>query len=152
MSAEDYDSLIALLPAEDIIYPSAEDLSVPDPKPMINPALFDSISFKEAIRTYQENLEAGKYEPEYIKKGKEARRCRINGDFDAWKDEEFEVRWGDKQRVYYGSVAGESSKVKLQDLAKHHQFKIGDVFSLRRPFSGGPTVRKDATVSAVRRE
>jgi hypothetical protein len=152
MSAEDYDSLIALLPAEDIIYPSAEDLSVPDPKPMINPALFDSMSFKEAIRTYQENLEAGKYEPEYIKKGKEARRCRINGDFDAWKDEEFEVRWGDKQRVYYGSVAGESSKVKLQDLAKHHQFKIGDVFSLRRPFSGGPTVRKDATVSAVRRE
>jgi len=147
MSAEDYDSLIALLPAEDILYRTNTDLSASDPAPTINSALFDSVFFKEGIRNYQFDLSCGKYEPEYIAKGKAARERRMTGEFDAWKDAQFELHWGDKQKFYHDAVAGESSKVKLPDLVKHHQFKVGDVFSMRRSFAGGLTVRKDAVVS-----
>ncbi|KAF8539095.1 Asx homology domain-containing protein [Trichophaea hybrida] len=149
MSADDYNSLIALLPAEDILYPTNSDLSAADPAPIINPALFDSVFFKEGIRNYQFDLSCGKYEPEYIAKGEQARKRRMTGEFDAWKDAQFELHWGDKQKFYHDAVAGESSKVKLADLVKHHQFKVGDVFSMRRSFAGGLAVRKDAVLTSL---
>lgn len=144
---EDYDALIALLPAEFIVYRTTTDVSGEDPKPQINPELYECVFFKEAVRNFQNDLGAGKYEPAYISKGKEARRKRLAGDFDSWKDAQFELHWGDKQRLYSEAIAGESSKIRLITLIKHHQFRVGDVFSMRRGFFGGATVRKDAVVS-----
>ena len=149
MPEADYDVLVALLPAEVLIYPASDDITTPDAKPSIHPDMFENVFFKEAIRNYQEDLAAGKYEPAYVAKGMEARRRRLAGEFDSWKDSQFEMHWGDKQRLYNDAIAGESSKVKLQDLAKHHQFRVGDIFSMRRGFAGGVSVRKDAVVSSL---
>jgi hypothetical protein len=124
------------------------DISKPDPKPTINPKVLDSVFFKEALRNYQDDLGEGKYEPEYIERAREARRRRMAGDFDNWKDQNFELQWGDKQRFLdSNAVAGDSAKIKLEVLIAHQQFKIGDVFSMRRRFAGGLMVRKDAEVN-----
>jgi len=123
------------------------DLSKPDPKPTIDPNVFDSVFFQEALHNYQDDLRDGKYEPEYIERAREARRQRMAGKFDNWKEEHFELHWGDKQHLLDdNAVAGESAKIKLEVLIAHHQFKIGDIFSLRRSFPGELTVRKDAEV------
>lgn len=146
-----YDSLIALLPAEDIIYPvpspsSADLLTTVDPQPLINPAVFDSVFFKQGVRNYQMDLSCGKYEADYVARGAAARKRRMAGHFDRWKDAQFELHWGDKQRVYHDALAGDSCKVRLAELIRHQQFRPGDVFSMRRSFARGLTVRKDAVV------
>jgi len=69
------------------------------------------------------------------------------GEFDNWKDEQFEVYWGQKQKLYSDAIAGASSKIKLAEMITASVFKLGDVFSMRRHFSGSLVIRKDATVS-----
>jgi len=146
LTDEEYDCLIALLPADDIIYPANEDVTVADGKPIINPAFFKSSFLKEGIRNYQEDLVDGKYEPEYLAHAADARKKRMAGEFDNWKEDQFEVFWGQKQKLYSDAVAGASSKIKLAEMIKSSIFKIGDIFSMRRYFSGGLVVRKDAVV------
>lgn len=144
---DEYNEIIALLPADDIIYPANDDVTVPDGKPMINPELFTNTVFKDAVLRYQQDLAAGKYELGFLDKAAEARKRRIAGEFDNWKDDQFEVYWGEKQQLYAGAVSGASSKITLAEMINASVFKLGDVFSMRRCFSGGLIVRKDAVVS-----
>jgi hypothetical protein len=144
---EEYDEIIALLPAKDIIYPANDDVTVPDGKAMINPELFTNTAFKEAAQRYQQDLVAGKYESDYLAKAAEARKRRMAGEFDNWKDEQFEDYWGQKQKLYSDAVGGASTKIKLAEMIKASVFKLGDVFSMRRHFSDGLIIRKDAVVS-----
>jgi len=144
---DEYDKIIALLPAADIIYPANDDVTVLDGKPIINPQLFKSSAFNEACCRYQQDLADGKYESDYLAKAADARKRRMAGDFDNWKDEHFEVYWGQKQKLFSNAVAGASSKIKLSEMVKASVFKVGDVFSMRRHFSGGLIIRKDAIVS-----
>jgi hypothetical protein len=104
----------------------------------------------EAIRNYQNDLGNGRYEPEYLAKAEEARRRRIAGEFDSWKEAQFELQWGSKQKIYHGAAANESAKIKLKEMIVCNQFKIGDVFSVRRTFLGMKEIRKDAVVSCPR--
>jgi hypothetical protein len=104
----------------------------------------------EAIRNYQYDLENGRYEPEYLAKAEEARRRRIEGEFDSWKEAQFELQWGSKQKMYHGAVAAESAKIRLKEMITTNQFKIGDIFSVRRAFIGTDEIRKDAVVSCPR--
>ncbi|KAA8896316.1 Asx homology domain-containing protein [Sphaerosporella brunnea] len=146
---EGYDALIAFLPADWIIYPVQDSISVADQKPLIDPSVFNSPYIKEAMRRYQEDLGAGYYSEEYLARAENARRRRVAGEFDDWKDRNFEVQWGQHQRIYHGAIAAESSKIKLQELIKNNQFRVGDVFSLRRTFIGTSEIRKDATLIAL---
>lgn len=138
----------AALPDHDLIPPTPPvDPSLPDPPPKIDYTLFDHPHFKDAYTNVQSDISLGKYEPEYLAKGLDARRRRMAGEFDSFKDREFESVWGEKQRVQWGSVAAESASVKLEDMVKHGVFKVGDVFSVRRGFKGGLEVRKEAKAS-----
>lgn len=74
---------------------------------------------------------------------------RAAGKFDAWKEQEFEEFWGQKQKLDYSAIAGESAKLKLDVLLKNNYFKVGDEWSYSRVFGRGGEkvhVEKDGTV------
>ncbi|TGZ81030.1 hypothetical protein EX30DRAFT_395854 [Ascodesmis nigricans] len=152
LTPEQRTHLISLLPACDLLYPSTTDLSTADPNPTIDHSIWTSPAFKDALTQWKLDLSSGKYEPSYIAKGEAARQRRMAGDFDSWKDSQFELYWGQKQRLEHEAVAGETSKVKIQDMVKHGVFKTGDVFSMRRKFQGGVFVRKDARLVGINPE
>lgn len=148
LTAEQRAKVISWLPPCDITYVSEpKDGSNPDLNPQIDHKLWGHSVFKDALANWRQDLSEGKYEKEYIEKGQQARRRRMAGEFDDWKDDQFELFWGQKQRMYSGAIAAESSKVKLETLIKHGAFKVGDIFSTRRGFQGGVVVRKEAKVS-----
>lgn len=152
LTEEQRDLIISWLPECDLEYPNDDDpdaISKPDPKPQINHSVWKNPIFKDALANWTNDLSMGKYEQEYIERGKKARERRMAGEFDDWKEKNFEEFWGQKQRLYHDAVAGESSKVKIEHLVKYHAFKIGDVFSMRRSFAGGLHIRKDAVVIQI---
>jgi hypothetical protein len=104
----------------------------------------------EAIRNYQDDLEKSRYEPEDLAKAEKAHRRRIEGEFDSRKEAHFELQWGSKQKMYHGAIAAESAKIRLKETIATNQFKVGDIFSVRRTFIGTDEIRKDAVVSCLR--
>ena len=62
---------------------------------------------------------------------------RARGDFDAWKEKEFEEFWGQKQRVSHTARAGMATNVKLSTLVEHGLFQTGDIWSYARCFGRG---------------
>ena len=107
--------------------------------------------FRTALRQYQEDLAEGRMDPEWQAQAANAMEKRANGHFDDFKDREYESFWGQKQKVAYGVIAGESSKIKLEVLTRKGVFKVDDIWKLDRKFRGknGSTVhiQKEAKVS-----
>ena len=98
---------------------------------------------------YQQDLAAGRYDPEWLRQAAEAMEQRANGDFDEWKDQEFEEFWGQKQKLDSKAKAGQSGTIKLNRLVEAGLFKEGDIFSYMRTFGRGKgkiTVEKDVKV------
>ena len=107
------------------------------------------MDFRNGIRMYQQDLEAGRYDPEWLRQAAQAMDRRANGDFDAWKEQEYEEFWGQKQKLDTKARAGESGIIKLNRLIEAGLFKEGDVFSYKRTFGRGKgklTVEKDVKV------
>ena len=107
------------------------------------------MDFRHAIRMYQQDLAAGRYDPEWLRQAAEAMEQRANGDFDKWKENEFEEFWGQKQKLDSKARAGQSGTVKLNRLVEAGLFKEGDIFSYMRTFGRGKgklTVEKDVKV------
>ena len=107
------------------------------------------MDFKNAVRLYQQDLAAGRYDPDWLQQAAQAMEQRANGDFDKWKDQEFEEFWGQKQKLDTRARAGQSGTVKLNRLVEAGLFKEGDVFSYMRTFGRGKgkfTVEKDVKV------
>lgn len=114
------------------------------------------------ISHVEADIAEGKYTPANQAAIVEARKRSEAGEFNEFKDNKFEQFWGQKQRVNYEAVAGDTREVKITTLAKHQVLRVGDVFSLRRTFGktkgigktkgagktkgGGVTVEKDAKV------
>ncbi|KZF21384.1 hypothetical protein L228DRAFT_262406 [Xylona heveae TC161] len=94
------------------------------------------IDFKTGIRLYQEDLEAGRYDPEWLQQAAVAMEERAQGKFDAWKEQEYEAFWGQKQALSHDVVAGASSKMKLDAMVREGQFKVGDIWAYRRLVCG----------------
>ena len=75
---------------------------------------------------------------------------RARGEFDEWKEREMEAFWGQKQKLSYDVIAGESSKVKLETLIEAGCWEVGDVWVYTRCFGKGKNtikIEKEATVS-----
>lgn len=107
-------------------------------------------SLRSSIRLFQEDLAAGHYEPKWIQDAVKASQKRANGSFDSWKEKNLEQFWGQKQRVLWTAIAGDSAQWSLQDLVKEGLFRAGDVWLLRRAMRKGSTfvcVEKEARVS-----
>lgn len=62
---------------------------------------------------------------------------RADGKFDKWKDKEFEEFWGQKQKLYWESYAGEATQVKLETLVEQDVVRKGDVWTYARAFVVG---------------
>ncbi|OKP13441.1 hypothetical protein PENSUB_632 [Penicillium subrubescens] len=121
--------ILALLPAD--THPASE-LPSDDPNTKIPPLpesfVRYSNNWRDGIRQFQLDLENGRFDPEWLRQAEQARRKRENGDFDSFKEREFEKFWGQKQRTRDTAASGESSKVKLTQLIEAGVFLVGDVW------------------------
>lgn len=57
---------------------------------------------------------------------------RAVGEFDNWKEKEFEQFWGQKQKLGADAATGEASQVKLETLVEHGVVRVGDVWKYER--------------------
>ena len=90
--------------------------------------------FRRGIREFQEDLASGRLDPEWQADAAQAMEERARGEFDAYKEDQFEAFWGQKQKLSRDALAGESTKVKLDVLIQNEIFKVGDYFSYSRVF------------------
>ena len=78
---------------------------------------------------------------------------RARGDFDAWKEKEFEEFWGQKQKVAHTARAGVATNIKLEKLISQGLFRIGDIWSYARCFGRGEqavVVEKDCELVGIK--
>ena len=107
--------------------------------------------WRRLVREFQEDLGAGRYEPEWQRQALQAMEERARGDFDEYKDNQFEEFWGQKQKKPR-DLAGESSNIKLEDLTKHGIIREGDIFSYSRVIGRGKgrvLVEKDMRIVGI---
>lgn len=121
--------ILALLPAD--THPDA-DLTADDPDARI-PPLPDSFvrysnNWRAGIRQFQVDLENGRYDPEWLRQAESARQQREIGDFDAFKEREFEQFWGQKQKMDMRAAAGECANIRLGTLLQAGVILPGDVW------------------------
>jgi hypothetical protein len=101
---------------------------------------------------FQEDVASGRYDPEWIRQARESMADRAEGDFDMWKEREYEEFWGQKQKMAQNVIAGESNKIKLETLVRNDAFQVGDIWCFSRSFASskgkkpGILVEKEAMV------
>lgn len=108
--------------------------------------------FRRGIREFQEDLGSGRLDPKWQADAAQAMEERAQGKFDAYKEDQFEAFWGQKQKSNHNDLAGESTKVKLDLLIQNEVFKLGDYFSYSRVIGRGKSgllIEKDCKVSQV---
>lgn len=136
--------LIAMLPtfirADLPEFPT--DMEIPN---ILRQVMKSNTYFREDIRLLQEDLAAGRYDPQWQKEAQEATEKRAAGAFDSWKEQNREEFWGQKQKVDWGALSGESAQYTLTDLAKAGLFEVDDLWSLRVS-RNGMVVNKEAKV------
>ena len=93
--------------------------------------------FRNGVREFQEDLGSGRLDPKWMAAAAEAMEERANGDFDAWKEKEYEEFWGQKQKLAYDALAGESTTLKLDFMIEHGVFRVGDEFVYARAIGRG---------------
>ena len=107
--------------------------------------------WRNGVRQFQIDLEAGRYDPEWQRQAAQAMEERAAGKFDSYKEEHFEEWWGQKQKLPSDVLAGNSTKMKLDVLVRAGVFKVGDVWSYARVFGkakeGRVLIEKDVTVN-----
>ncbi|KAL8787653.1 MAG: hypothetical protein Q9213_002084 [Squamulea squamosa] len=125
VSNEDKDFIRNLLPLHVEL---TDDGSIPNDFWKYNP------EFRLDCRNLQEDLRAGRMDPEWQHQAHQAMEERATGAFDSFKEQEFEEYWGQKQKVEWNYLAGDASKVKLDELLDAGLFKEGDIWSFDHTF------------------
>lgn len=135
ISDEDKDYLMKHLPECDKVYEASEDVTDPTPsKAQLVDGFWNNSQLIARINQVEYDISEAKYTAKTQKIVEEARKLAQSAEFEAFKENKFEAFWGQKQRVDYNAVAGDTTNVKLETLAKHSALRVGDVFSLRRSF------------------
>jgi len=83
----------------------------------------------------QEDISEGRNDPTWLEQAVAASQRRANGDFDAWKDNEYELFWGTKQKLPSNVLTGLASNIKFDDLITGALVKPGDTFLYQRTIS-----------------
>ena len=138
---EDWDDIRETLPPDVPINP--DGYSIPIDFFKYNP------DFRRGIREFQEDLSSGRLEPEWQAAAAKAMEERASGNYDAYKEDHFEEFWGQKQKLSYRALAGDSAKLKLDVLIKNGIFRLGDYFSYSRGVGYGDAkilIEKDCKV------
>lgn len=141
------------------LLPGYGDMEWPDDLEIANypgQQLSSNTSFKDACTKFQTDLADGRYQVSWLQKAQFAMQQRIKGTYDSWKERETEAFWGQKQKVDWNALAGDSSKYKLSDLVKANLCEVGDVwrFTITRGKNKAEqvTVAKEAVVTSVDRD
>lgn len=111
--------------------------------------------FRLDCRNLQDDLRAGRMDPEWQRQAAQAMEERAAGEFDNFKEKEFEEFWGQKQKVDWTALAGHASKVRLEELLKSGLFKVGDAWCFNHTFGRGSEafrVEKECKVLSIERE
>lgn len=151
LNPEQQSKVISLLPNAPALAPDPADptASLPDiPQQMLT----SNSAFRADISMFQDDLSEGRLDPDWQRDGLVAMERRARGDFDAWKEKEVESFWGQKQKLSYDVLAGESSKVKLETLVAAGCWEVGDVWLYTRTFGKGKhavVVEKEATIASI---
>ena len=90
--------------------------------------------WRHGVRQWQNDLEAGRLDPEWQRQAAIAMEERAAGMFDQFKENEFEAFWGQKQKMDMRTRAGKSKSFKLEDLLAAGLFKEGDFLVYSRAF------------------
>ncbi|KFZ23796.1 hypothetical protein V502_01753 [Pseudogymnoascus sp. VKM F-4520 (FW-2644)] len=80
----------------------------------------------------QEDIVEGRNDPIWLEQAAAASEQRTDGEFDDWKDNEYEVFWGVKQKLQSNVLTGLSGSIKFDDLVTRELIKPGDIFLFRR--------------------
>ena len=84
--------------------------------------------------------------PSFIERAANARKRRLQGEFDKWKDNQYELWWGQNQKLATGMLAGDTTRLKLADMARGRMLFEGDVWLYCRTFKGCLTIKKEILV------
>ncbi|CAP86590.1 Pc20g12610 [Penicillium rubens Wisconsin 54-1255] len=139
LDESDKRDILALLPPD--VHPEAQaTLDDPDAKiqPIPDSFIRYSNNWRDGIRQFQIDLQNGRYDPEWLRQAQEARQQRDNGDFDDFKEREYEQFWGQKQKVIWDAPAGESARVKMGTLIDEGVIQLGDVWKFYYVYGRGP--------------
>ncbi|OGE51144.1 hypothetical protein PENARI_c014G01941 [Penicillium arizonense] len=130
--------ILALLPAS--VHPDAETTS-DDPNAKLPPIPDNFIRYsnnwRDGIRQFQLDLQNGRYDPEWLRQAEDARQKRQSGDFDIFKEREFEQFWGQKQKAAMRAFAGETAQVKMKTLIDEGAFQLGDIWRFEYVYGKG---------------
>ncbi|KAL8999148.1 MAG: hypothetical protein Q9169_001927 [Polycauliona sp. 2 TL-2023] len=140
VSAEDKDFIRDLLPPHTEL---TSDGSIPNDFWKYNS------EFRLNCRNLQEDLRTGRMDPEWQTQAQQAMEERATGAFDNFKEREFEEYWGQKQKVDWQYLAGDASKIKLEELLDAGLFREGDVWSFDHTFgrrNEAITVQKECKI------
>ncbi|KFY52826.1 hypothetical protein V496_08112 [Pseudogymnoascus sp. VKM F-4515 (FW-2607)] len=80
----------------------------------------------------QEDIAEGRNDPIWLEQAAAASEQRTDGEFDDWKDNEYEVFWGVKQKLQSNVLTGLSGAIKFNDLVTRELIKPGDIFLFQR--------------------
>ncbi|CAG8896628.1 unnamed protein product [Penicillium egyptiacum] len=139
LEESDKREILALLPPD--VHPEAQStLDDPDAKiqPIPDSFIRYSNNWRDGVRQFQIDLQNGRYDPEWLHQAQEARQQRENGDFDDFKEREYEQFWGQKQKVFWNAAAGESARVKMGTLIEEGVIQLGDVWKFYYVYGRGP--------------
>ncbi|KAK4866638.1 hypothetical protein LT330_008191 [Penicillium expansum] len=139
LEESDKRDILALLPPD--VHPEAQATS-DDPDAKIQPIpdsfIRYSNNWRDGVRQFQLDLQNGRYDPEWLHQAQEARERRENGEFDDFKEREYEQFWGQKQRVDSHAPAGESARVKMGTLLDEGVIQLGDIWKFYYVYGRGP--------------
>lgn len=112
----------------------------------LKPGFFThNLFLQDAFREFQSDLQAGYLTTAYAEKSLKASRQRRQGNADAFKDEQFEMNWGDKQWLSSDSIAGSAVSITLADLIRHQYVREKDILQYSRNFACRSDSRKKKT-------
>ncbi|KAJ5822732.1 hypothetical protein N7447_005072 [Penicillium robsamsonii] len=138
LEESDKREILALLPPD--VHPEAQATSDdPDAKipPIPDSFIRYSNNWRDAVRQFQLDLQNGRYDPEWLRQAQEAREQRENGEFDDFKEREYEQFWGQKQKVIWKAPAGESARVKMGTLIDQGVIQLGDIWKFYYVYGRG---------------
>ena len=107
--------------------------------------LHHNTDWRNGIRQFQEDVAAGRMEPKWQAQAAQAMEERAAGNYDEFKEQQYEAFWGQKQEV---PPHVDASRVRLEELVHAGVFKVGDVWSYSRAFGRrkATLIEKDVTV------
>ena len=147
LSEDQQMKLVSLLPGGYDLLREREDREAN----ILKNTLMSNSAFQSDVRMFQEDLAESRLQPAWLAKAKLAMEKRSRGEFDSWKEEETERFWGQKQRIDYSALAGESSKVKIEDLITSGCFQVDDrwlyIRKINKKGKGSILIEKEAKVN-----